>query len=153
MCKPAFVANRDQSAGLGIGDRVHLKGFVSDEIKYQTLSNCDLFTLISLHEGFGVVYLEAMYCGLPVIAADEGGQTDLLIDGETGRLVPIGDERRLAQSLRDLLENVQLAQSIGDYNIGRFRAFSISSQARRYEDVFESVLHTDENVLPLMDDM
>ncbi len=124
------------AASLGIGDRVHLKGFVSDEIKYQTLSNCDLFTLVSLHEGFGVVYLEAMYCGLPVIAADEGGQTDLLKDGETGRLVPIGDAGRLAQSLRDLLENVQLAQSIGDYNIGRFREFSISSQARRYEDVF-----------------
>jgi glycosyltransferase involved in cell wall biosynthesis len=127
------------ATSLGIGDRVHLKGFVSDEIKYQILSNSDLFTLISLHEGFGVVYLEAMYCGLPVIAADQGGQVDILTDGETGRLVPIGDKDATTQSLRDLLENGQFARRAGDYNRQRFQDFSISNLARRYEDVFDAV--------------
>jgi glycosyltransferase involved in cell wall biosynthesis len=127
------------ATSLGIGDRVHLKGFVSEEKKFQILSNCDLFTLISLHEGFGVVYLEAMYCGLPVIAADQGGQIDLLTDGETGRLVTIGDVKSTTQSLRDLLEDEQFARRAGHYNTQRFQDFSIANLARRYEDVFIDV--------------
>jgi glycosyltransferase involved in cell wall biosynthesis len=123
---------------LGIADKVHLKGFVSDELKYQILENSDLFTLISLHEGFGVVYLEAMYCGLPVIAADQGGQVDILKDGATGRLVPIGDETAIAQSLSEYLEDEALARRVGEGNKQRFLDFSISSLARRYEDVFEA---------------
>lgn len=123
---------------LGIADKVHLKGFVSDELKYQILENSDLFALISLHEGFGVVYLEAMYCGLPVIAADQGGQVDIMKDGETGRLVPIGDENAIAQSLREYLDDAELARRVGDRNKLRFRDFSISSLAQRYEDVFEA---------------
>ncbi len=123
---------------LGIGDRVHLKGFVSNELKFQTLSNCDIFTLISLHEGFGVVYLEAMRCGLPVIAANEGGQIDLLQDGETGRLVPIGDQDAIANSLRELLDDDQFASRVGDYNKQRFQDFSVANLARRYEDAFDA---------------
>ena len=130
------------ATSLGIGDKVHLKGFVSDETKYQILSNSDLFTLISLHEGFGVVYLEAMYCGLPVIAADQGGQTDLLQHGKTGSLVPIGDERAIADSLRGLLEDDALARRIGDYNCQRVQEFSISNLARRYEEAFEKCCKT-----------
>lgn len=122
---------------LGIADRVHLKGFVSDELKYQILSNSDVFALISLHEGFGVVYLEAMYCGLPVIAADQGGQVDLLSDGETGRLVPIGDAAEIAGSLRLILDDPARARQIGDYNRRRFEEFSIENLARRYEAVLE----------------
>ena len=127
---------------LGIGDRVHLKGFVTNELKYQILSNSDIFTLISLHEGFGVVYLEAMRCGLPVIAADQGGQIDLLQDGETGRLVPIGDQDAIANSLRELLDDDQFASRVGDYNMQRFQEFSVASLARRYEDAFDACLAT-----------
>jgi glycosyltransferase involved in cell wall biosynthesis len=127
------------AAELGIGDRVHLKGFVSDELKYQILSNSDVFTLASLHEGFGVVYLEAMYCGLPVIAADEGGQVDLLQDGETGRLVPIGDKDAMARSLREILENEEIAGRMGNYNQQRFQEFSVANLARRYEEKFDAV--------------
>lgn len=123
---------------LGIGDKVHFKGFVSDQTKYQVLSNSNLFTLISLHEGFGVVYLEAMYCGLPVVAADQGGQIDLLENGKTGRLVPIGDAAAIADSLNELLGSEALASGIGNYNSQRVQDFSISKLARQYEKVFEA---------------
>ncbi len=131
---------------LGIGNRVHLKGFVSDELKYQILSNSDLFALISLHEGFGVVYLEAMYCGLPVIAADQGGQIDLLEDGETGRLVPVGDASAITHSLRELLENEPFAQRAGNHNCQRIHDFSISNLAKQYEKVFDIVRRGDDRI-------
>jgi glycosyltransferase involved in cell wall biosynthesis len=130
------------ATNLGIGDRVHLKGFVSDELKYQVLSNSDVFALISLHEGFGVVYLEAMYCGLPVVAADQGGQIDILSDGETGRLVPIGDRSAIARSLSELLEDEQFATRASENNVQRFQDFSISSLALRYEEEFRKVLQS-----------
>jgi len=132
------------AAELGIADRVHLKGFVSDEEKFRTLANSDVFTLASLHEGFGVVYLEAMFCGLPVVAADEGGQIDLLQDGRTGRLVPIGDKDAMARSLRELLEDEETAGRIGAYNKQRFQEFSIANLARRYENAYQALISQDE---------
>jgi glycosyltransferase involved in cell wall biosynthesis len=52
---------------LGVGEQVQLRGFVAEEAKFQLPSNCDILALPSLHERFGLVYLEAMSCGLPVI--------------------------------------------------------------------------------------
>jgi L-malate glycosyltransferase len=122
---------------LGVADRVELKGFVPEEQKYQILANSDVFALVSLHEGFGVVYLEAMYCGLPVVAADQGGQVDLLKDGETGYLVPVGDVDRLRGSLQALLEDPVATRRIGDHNRRRFQEFSVASLAARYERILE----------------
>jgi glycosyltransferase involved in cell wall biosynthesis len=130
---------RQLAQQLGIGARVELRGFVPEEEKYQLLSNSDVFALASLHEGFGVVYLEAMYCGLPVVAADTGGQVDLLKNGETGRLVPVGDAAALGDSLRELLADASRAQSIGEHNRRRFQEFSVASLAARYEQAFEQV--------------
>jgi len=124
---------------LDIVERVHLKGFVSDEAKYQFLSNSDVFALVSLHEGFGIVYLEAMYCGLPIVAANEGGQTDILDAAESGRLVPVGDISALTECLTELLSDDQGRQNIGNSNRLRFDRYTISSLALRYEKVFEDL--------------
>jgi L-malate glycosyltransferase len=121
---------------LGIEDRVEFRGFVPENEKFQILANADLFSLTSLHEGFGVVYLEAMYCGLPVVAADEGGQVDLLKDGTTGRLVPVGQVAPLTGALTELLEDSDLRARIGNHNRERFREFSIANLASRYEAIY-----------------
>lgn len=124
---------------LGIADRVELRGFVGEEEKYQILANSNVFALVSLHEGFGVVYLEAMYCGLPIVAANQGGQVDLLKDQVTGRLVEVGDAAALSQSVRELLADDALAQRIGAANRRHFQEFSIARLANRYEQAFEKV--------------
>jgi glycosyltransferase involved in cell wall biosynthesis len=136
-----------QARRLGIADRVEFRGFVDEEVKYQLLANCDLFTLVSLHEGFGVVYLEAMYCGLPVVAADQGGQTDLLEDGLTGRLVPAGDATAIERSFRELLEDRSVRLRIGEHNRRRFQDFSIAGAAARYERIFELAIAASRGVV------
>jgi glycosyltransferase involved in cell wall biosynthesis len=130
---------RSLSSQLGIADRVELRGFVPEEEKFQILANADLFALASLHEGFGVVYLEAMYCGLPIIAASKGGQVDFLDDSATGRLVPAGDVDALSRAISELLGDPHAARAIGAANRQRFREFLITEVSAQYEALYERI--------------
>lgn len=123
--------------GLGVGGRVHFRGFVPNETKYQLLAAADIFALPSLHEAFGLVYLEAMHCGLPVIAARPGGQEDYLDEGRTGFLVPAGDIESLESALRRLVEDPELRARISAHNRQVAQRFSIAATASHYEQVFE----------------
>lgn len=82
--------------------RVTFAGSVDATGKSIRLASADAFSLVSAHEGFGLVYLEAMHAGLPVVAGNLGGQTDFLHDGEDALLVPPGDVAALATALRRL---------------------------------------------------
>jgi starch synthase len=79
------------------------------------LSAVDVYTLPSRHEGFAVAPLEAMACGLPVVAADVSGISELLPSGETdgGIVVPRENHRALAAALRRLLQEPALARRLG----------------------------------------
>lgn len=123
---------------LGIAERVHFRGFVSDEEKYQLLAAADIFTLTSLHEGFGLVYLEAMHCGLPVIAGRSGGQTDFLTEGETGYLARTGDLESLASALRRMIDEPELRAAMAERNRELVKNYYASATAARYEKLFES---------------
>ena len=121
----------------GIGSRVTLCGSVPEEQKFQYLSASDIFVLPSLHEGFGIVFLEAMYCGLPIITTDTGGQTDFIIDGHNGFLVHVGDVETLAVKIEELYTNHDLRKSMAANNLEDIKKFSISTTAQRYEEMFE----------------
>ena len=123
---------------LGLEERVEFRGFVPEMEKFQILSNADVFALVSLHEGFGVVYLEAMYCGLPVVAADVGGQVDLLEHGRTGSLVAAGEIAPLAKALAAYLDDTQMRTRMGTYNRQRFHEFSVANLARKYEAIYQN---------------
>lgn len=126
--------------GLRISPQVCFTGTVSEERKFQLLSASDVFVLCSLHEGFGIVYLEAMHCGLPVVAADEGGQTDFLEDGKNGFLVPSGDSETLSTKLLSLLQSKELRENIGVNNMECVKHFSIDATAEKYEEVLEQMV-------------
>lgn len=121
----------------GIGKQVILCGAVSEEKKFQYLEASDIFALPSLHEGFGIVFLEAMHCGLPIITTDTGGQTDFIMDGRNGFLVPVGDSETLAARIKELYENHDLRKSMSANNLEDIKRFTIAATAQRYEDRFE----------------
>jgi glycosyltransferase involved in cell wall biosynthesis len=134
---PEADAVRSAAAEAGLSDRVHLLGQVSDERKYQALGIADVFVSATQHEGFGLVFLEAMAYGLPVISYDHGGQTDFLVDGKTGYLVALNDFKRLTQSIVDLHDRPQARAAMGDYNRKLVENYFIENCARQYETVFQ----------------
>src|SRR2546426_3185868 len=72
---------------LGVSDAVHFVGEVPDEELSARLSAADVFVMPSRKEGFGIVFIEAMACGTPVIACGLEGSSDALLDGRVGVLV------------------------------------------------------------------
>ncbi len=128
---------------LGLTDRVTFHGAVNESEKWNMLFDADCFISASLYEGFGIVFLEAMYAGLPIIATDEGGQTDFLVTGENALLVPPRQPHQLAAALSLLLREETLRRRLGEANRMKAGEHLITRTARRYEELFERVLSTE----------
>jgi glycosyltransferase involved in cell wall biosynthesis len=133
---PDSAALRSAAANAGVEQRVHLLGHVSDEIKYQALAAADIFASTSQHEGFGLVFLEAMAFGLPVVCYDRGGQTDFLKSRETGHVARLNDLADFTRALTELHDQPALRREIGNNNRQRVEDFFIDRCAERYEALF-----------------
>jgi len=96
---------KELATELGVRNRVRFLGFVPDDELPGLYSSVDLFVLPSEYEGFGIVYLEAMACGTPVLGTDVGGVPTAVDDGETGYLVGKDDVGGLATRMATLLED------------------------------------------------
>mgnify|MGYP001029682712 CR=1 FL=1 len=137
---PDAEAIRARAHALGVSDRVRLLGQVSDADKYAALQVSDVFVSTSQHEGFGLVFLEAMAQGLPIVCYDRGGQTDFLTSGETGYVVPLNERERFKDALLSLYRDPHARRTQGERNLQRVEQFFIDTCAARYEQVFEEVL-------------
>jgi glycosyltransferase involved in cell wall biosynthesis len=96
----------------GVQDRVHFMSGVSDEKLTDLYEQCEAFVLPSGKEGFGIVFLEAMFFGAPVIAAAEAGTLDVVRDGETGLLVRFGDSVALKHAIERLCSDTELREHL-----------------------------------------
>lgn len=121
----------------GLADRVRFTGFVSEDVKLSLLAMADVYASTSQHEGFGLVFLEAMAAGLPVVCYDHGGQTDFLEDGKTGRLLRLNEEDAAVAALDELVADAKRREGIGATNRARVESYFIDTCARRYEELFE----------------
>jgi glycosyltransferase involved in cell wall biosynthesis len=90
---------------LSVDSRLKLVGRASDEQKFQYLSCSDVFVLSSVHEGFGVVVQEAMQMNLPIVATNNGGQVDLIKEGDSGYLFNVGDYSKLAEIISQIIRS------------------------------------------------
>ena len=90
------------------------EGKVSDEDLYKAYSCCDIFVAPSLFESFGLVFLEAMREGKPVIGCNAGGMPEIIYHDITGLLVPPGDEMLLAEAMVHLIQNQELRRTMGE---------------------------------------
>ncbi|HTG12565.1 MAG TPA: glycosyltransferase, partial [Candidatus Eisenbacteria bacterium] len=108
----------------------------------QLYSHAAVFVCPSIYEPFGLINLEAMACGTPVVASRVGGIPEVVVDGETGRLVEPGDVAALGQALRETLADPERARRMGAAGRGRVEAhFSWDRIADRtiavYRDAIE----------------
>jgi len=100
-----------QAERLGISKQVHFLGTVQDTP--ELLARCDLFVLPSLWEGMPLSLLEAMAAGRPAVATAVSGSAELILDEETGLLVPAGDPAALAAAMTRLLQDPEAAEAMG----------------------------------------
>jgi glycosyltransferase involved in cell wall biosynthesis len=134
-------AVRDLAADLGLESRVEFRGF-RDDI-YSELTSVDVLVHASvIAEPFGQVVLEGMAAGLAVIAADEGGPTELIADGENGRLFASRDAGSLAAVMRELAEDPKERQRLGRAAVNVIDAYSPSASTAALMDIYRRVLKT-----------
>ena len=94
---------RKMISDLGLADSVHLLGQIAPDRLKIPLSGADAFVLATRNEGWANVLLEAMACGLPVIATDVGGNAEVISRPELGTLVPFGDRHALERAITQAL--------------------------------------------------
>lgn len=128
---------------LHLDNRVKFLGSVSDEVKFQVLALSDVYLSTAMHEGFGLVFLEAMESGLPIVCYDRGGQIDFLVSGETGYLVNLGDKRTFRERLLSIINDSESRNAISRNNRQLIKNFYIERCAERYISLFEEVVRTD----------
>lgn len=109
------------AADLGVSDRVELRGRVDNAQIPALMRSADAVVCAPWYEPFGMVAVEAMACGVPVIASAVGGQIDTVVDGVTGLHVPPRNPDRLAAALRSLLDDPEPRRAMGAAGADRAR--------------------------------
>lgn len=106
-------AARARAAEYGLADRVDLPGWVDGNRVAELIASADILVLPSFTENLPLSIIEAMASGLAVVATPVGAVPDIVRDGETGLLVPVGDAEALAAALTRLVEDQPLRQRLG----------------------------------------
>ncbi|NMB89292.1 MAG: glycosyltransferase family 1 protein [Chloroflexi bacterium] len=137
-------------AELGIGDLVVFLGKRSQDMLAYYYSAAEVLVMPSHYESFGMVALEAMACGTPVVASQVGGLAFLVQDGKTGFFVPDDDPEALADRLTRLIEQPELLNSLGQQANRYAHAYGWDQIAARVAGVYREVLSGVEMPNPVM---
>jgi glycosyltransferase involved in cell wall biosynthesis len=136
---PLLPACKSLATELGIADRVDFLG-ERDDVPEQ-LASSGILVLVSKFEMFALSILEAMRAGLPVIASDVGGNSEAVIDGETGFLVPQGSVEALSRALLKLTQDAELRADMGRAARRRYlEHFTFERQLSRTVHLYYDVL-------------
>lgn len=101
------------ASSYGLGEKVLFTGRIRDDALYRAMKLADVVVVPSRYEPFGIVALEAMAAAKPVIASRVGGLSEIVVEGETGLLVPPEDPAALASAIELLLDNPAIAREMG----------------------------------------
>ena len=131
-----------RAAIAGVGERVEALGFVEHAELPELYRSADLLAAPSLYEGgMGMVYLEAMACGLPVVASAAGGAAEAIVSGETGVLLERGDAEETAAAIAMLLRDGEQCARMGAAGRARVQArFAPAPYAARVAAAYERAI-------------
>ncbi|HEY6147939.1 MAG TPA: glycosyltransferase family 4 protein, partial [Thermoanaerobaculia bacterium] len=120
-----------------LAGRVELLGHVSFDALAEEYRNADVFCLPSRQEGFGIVFLEAMAAGLPIVAGRAAAVPELVLDGECGVLVPPDDAEALSAALGRLLSDRELGKRLGERGRRLVQAYDAPLIASRFVEALD----------------
>jgi N-acetyl-alpha-D-glucosaminyl L-malate synthase BshA len=135
---PDSDAAQREVVRLGVKRDVRFCGRVDDVA--DLLRGADLFLLPSETESFGLAALEAMACGVPVVASNAGGIPEVVVHGETGFLAPVGDVAMMTNRALEVLRDPARLEALRRAAVARAAVFSADKIVPHYERLYEDVL-------------
>ena len=124
---------------LGIGESVEFLGWIYPEKIKNYYRKAGVFVMPSLMEGFGLVFLEAMAQGLPIIGGNVGGTLELIEDGANGFLVNPGDVGTLGKKIRESIVNLDLRRQVIENGYSTVQKYSrqrmINDTIKLYKEI------------------
>lgn len=133
----------ERSHELDVNTRIEFVGRVESDEKYRLLNKADCYVLSSLHEGMGIVLQEAMYCGLPIISTNYGGQTDLVENKKNGLLVNPKSSKELSEAILNMYNNPRLREMFSKENLKLIQKYKVENIITEYESYFKSLIKDD----------
>jgi len=128
---------KEEIVDLGLQKRVAITGPISGRKLKEIYSSSDFFILFSEWEGFGIVVIEAMAYGLPIIVSNQGALPYIVCDGKTGLIVPFGNVPKLSEKVKEYLSEPSFAKKISSA-AGKFvESYDIKKIVRKYEELYE----------------
>lgn len=137
---------KDTVVDMGLANRIFFLGFVENLPRF--LASLDIFVLPSRTEGLGIILLEALACGVPVVATDVGGIPEIITSGSHGLLVPAQNPAKLAAGIETLWEDQNLRRKLAERGIERIRErFLLQDMHIKTAQVYEDVMRERDRVL------
>lgn len=136
-----YQAELDELAvSLGVSDLIRYVGTVPYDMLERSYQYADIFVLTSLSEGMPSVILEAMGCGLPVVASDVGGNNEIVKEGDNGFLIQGDDVETLAQRLIQLINDEALRQRMGSRSRELAQQYDWSVIMGKYDELYRKAV-------------
>ncbi len=130
-----------QASSLGVSHHTHFMGYVSDQDLLRLYKIADVVCIPSLYEPFGIVALEGMAAGVPVVTSDIGGLRDFVEHMETGITTYCGDSNSLAWGLLEVLRNPELAEHLADVAKDKVQhIYNWKVIAKRTQEVYDKIV-------------
>lgn len=140
---PLLHSCKELAQSLGVGNMVHFLGYRTDIDRL--LPMCDIAVASSLREGLPVNLLEAMACGLPIVATRNRGHSELVVDGENGFAVEPDQVNLFASRLLELSRSEQLRQQMGNVSTDKVKKYSLQQVAHELNDIYKPLMDEQQN--------
>lgn len=124
----------------GLEDRIKFLGFVPEEEKIAAMREASCFAFPTLYEGFGIVFLEAMAAGCPIVTTRVAGVPEVVSHGKTGLLVEPKNEKQLAQAITKTLDSKNLRRKFSNNGKKAVRKYDWKVLADTYVSAYEKAM-------------